>query len=141
MLLDEDFTGTALAAHWTRTQPGGGTFTCADSVLRLALPDGGASGRYGDAQIDDYGGLPRRRYPWRPPLRLVVRARASHPQHPAHGQFVGSDLPLLGTAGFGFWNYPFSLTGVPLALPEAVWFFYASPPSNMALMPARIALL
>ena len=42
---------------------------------------------------------------------------------------------LRGTAGFGFWNYPFSVRGDPLMLPEAVWFFYASPPSNMALIP------
>jgi hypothetical protein len=42
---------------------------------------------------------------------------------------------LLGTAGFGFWNYPFSPTGSVLTLPDAVWFFYASPPSNMALVP------
>src|SRR6266487_1462280 len=42
---------------------------------------------------------------------------------------------LRGTAGFGFWNYPFSIKGDSLMLPEAVWFFYASPPSNMALVP------
>jgi hypothetical protein len=42
---------------------------------------------------------------------------------------------LRGTAGFGFWNYPFSARGDVLMLPEAIWFFYASPPSNMALVP------
>jgi hypothetical protein len=42
---------------------------------------------------------------------------------------------LRGTAGFGFWNYPFSVRGDILMLPEAIWFFYASPPSNMALVP------
>ena len=42
---------------------------------------------------------------------------------------------LRGTAGFGFWNYPFSMRGDILMLPEAIWFFYASPPSNMALVP------
>src|SRR5438876_17796 len=42
---------------------------------------------------------------------------------------------LRGTAGFGFWNYPFSVQGDILMLPEAVWFFYASPPSNIALVP------
>ncbi|HEY7835477.1 MAG TPA: hypothetical protein VIG30_18015 [Ktedonobacterales bacterium] len=137
MRLDEDFTGGELGARWTRTQPNGGTLTCAGSVLRLALPDGATAGRYGDAQIDDYGRLPRQRFPWRPPLRLEVRARASHPQHPptGGGDVAGMEPTLRGTAGFGFWNYPFSLTGTPLALPEAVWFFYASPPSNMALVP------
>lgn len=137
MMLDEHFTSEQLASRWTRTTPNSGLLTCANSVLRLALPRASA-GRYSDAQIDDYGNLPRRRFPWRPPLRLEVRARASHLQHPPAvsaqpGQPPG--ITLRGTAGFGFWNYPFSLTGTPLALPEAIWFFYASPPSNMALVP------
>jgi len=79
--------------------------------------------RYADAQIDDYQGLPRRRFRWRPPLTLTVRARFSHPAD-----------ELVGTAGFGFWNDPFMMTGARFpALPRAVWFFYASPPSDMAL--------
>ena len=53
---------------------------------------------------------------------MSVRARASHAR-------------LVGTAGFGFWNDPFTLSGGVTALPEAVWFFYASPPSDMALVP------
>ncbi|HEC24279.1 MAG TPA: hypothetical protein ENI95_15330 [Chloroflexi bacterium] len=81
------------------------------------------AGRYTDAQIDDYQGLPRRRFRWRAPLTLTVRARFSHP--------AGE---LIGTAGFGFWNDPFLMTGARLpALPRAIWFFYASPPSNMKL--------
>lgn len=79
--------------------------------------------QYSDAQIDDYQGLPRRRFLWRPPLRLRVRARFSH----AAGE-------LRGTAGFGFWNDPFLMTGARMpALPRALWFFYSSPPSNMKL--------
>jgi hypothetical protein len=40
----------------------------------------------------------------------------------------------MGTAGFGFWNDPFLMTGKRRpALPRALWFFYASPPSNMKL--------
>lgn len=82
-----------------------------------------ADRQYADAQIDDYHDLPRRRFPWRPPLRLQVRARFSHPA----GQ-------LRGTAGFGFWNDPFLMTGFRLpALPRALWFFYGSPPSNLRL--------
>jgi len=54
---------------------------------------------------------------------MTVRARFSHP--------AGT---LRGTAGFGFWNDPFLMTGArPPALPRAVWFFYASPPSEMKL--------
>jgi hypothetical protein len=75
------------------------------------------------AQIDDYEGVPRRRHPWRPPLTMCVRARFSH-----------TARELSGTAGFGFWNDPFLMTGLRApALPRALWFFYASPPSNMKL--------
>jgi hypothetical protein len=75
------------------------------------------------AQIDDYEGLPRRLHPWRPPLTMRVRARFSHP--------AGE---LSGTAGFGFWNDPFLMTGLRApALPRALWFFYASLPSNIKL--------
>jgi hypothetical protein len=75
------------------------------------------------AQIDDYEDLPRRRHLWRPPLTMRVRARFSHP--------AGE---LSGTAGFGFWNDPFLMTGLRApALPRALWFFYASPPSNIKL--------
>lgn len=125
-----------LDAHWTRTCLGGGTLTCADSILRLAFARA-VAGRYTDAQIDDCDHRPRRDYLWRPPLRLEVRARASHPQHPpALPATAGSPgATLHGTAGFGFWNYPFSTTGAVLTLPDAVWFFYASPPANMALVP------
>jgi hypothetical protein len=93
-----------------------------DSGLGFAL-EGASSRQYSDAQIDDYQGLPRWRFPWRPPLQLTVRACFSHP--------AGE---LRGTAGFGFWNDPF-LMGRPRVptLPRAVWFFYGSPPSNMKL--------
>ena len=136
VLLHDDFDGTALAPRWSTLCPNGGTLTLADSTLRLALP-GAQAGYYADAQIDDCARLPRRRYRWRPPLRLEVRARASHPQHPPEASAPAGDerATLRGTAGFGFWNYPFSTSGAPLALPEAVWFFYAAPPANMALVP------
>jgi hypothetical protein len=48
-----------------------------------------------------------------------VRARASR--------------QLAGTAGFGFWNNPFSPLGGAPALPSAIWFFHASQPSDMPL--------
>jgi hypothetical protein len=90
----------------------------------LKFITGGASPvSYTNAQIDDYQGLPRGRFAWTPPLRLSVRARFSHPA----GQ-------LRGTAGFGFWNDPLLMTQKRLpALPRAVWFFYASVPSDMKL--------
>jgi hypothetical protein len=128
----DDFT-EALSPAWKQTCPGGGRLTVAQSVLRLELA-GASQGVYSDAQIDDYDGLPRRAFPWRPPLRLEVRARCS--QRAATPASSADDEDILrGTAGFGFWNYPFSLQGDLLMLPEAIWFFYASPPSNMALVP------
>jgi hypothetical protein len=78
---------------------------------------------YSNAQIDDYRGQGNIRFRNRPPLTLRVQARFSHP-----------DGLLRGTAGFGFWNYPFILGAAELPrLPAAVWFFYGSRPGNMAL--------
>jgi hypothetical protein len=128
----DDFTQT-ISEHWTQTRLGKGTLSVAHSALRLSLPSTPA-GEYGDAQIDDYGHLARKHFPWRPPLRMEVRARSSLPAATAMSTSESDGL-LRGTAGFGFWNYPFSVRGDVLMLPEALWFFYASPPSNMALVP------
>jgi hypothetical protein len=92
---------------------------------RLTVPATPAH-RYTNAQLDDYH-APGTRRGRRPlanaaPRRLSLRARASHPAPP-------------GTLGFGFWNEPFSTTGSILSAPSVVWFFYASPPSDMALVP------
>ena len=83
--------------------------------------------RYTNAQLDDYHRAPgaagrRLRLADGPPMRLRLRARASH-------------AAPIGTLGFGFWNEPFSIAGSILHTPNVVWFFYASPPSDMALVP------
>jgi hypothetical protein len=95
------------------------------AMLRLELPP--VAKGYADAQIDDYGGLPRRRFPWRPGVELRLQARFSHE----------SDA-LRGTAGFGFWNAPFGdpRQGLP-ALPQAAWFFYGSEPNDLPLAPGK----
>lgn len=81
------------------------------------------AGHYTNAQLDDYQGLARAHFPWRPPLTLTLRARFSH----------NANL-LRGTAGFGFWNNPFAMGRQRLpTLPRAIWFFFSAPPSNMAL--------
>ena len=93
---------------------------------RLEVP-AGASGKYRLAQVDDYSGISRRNFPWRPPLTMSLRARAS-------------DETIPGTWGFGLWNDPFSLSlglgggtrRIP-ALPNAAWFFHASPPNYLSL--------
>src|SRR3990172_5905181 len=72
---------------------GGGRLESGETGFRLTLPP--TPSGYADAQVDDYQGLPRHRFPWRPPLRLSLEARASH------------SAPL-GTLGFGFWNDPFA---------------------------------
>lgn len=102
---------------------GGGQVERVGERVRLVLPP--SDRHYADAQLDDYhdtgtSGGKRRRFPDLAPLNLTLRARASHAA-PA------------GTLGFGFWNDPFSLSGGVLAGPNVVWFFYASPPSDMAL--------
>ncbi|NIS82030.1 MAG: hypothetical protein GTO14_17885 [Anaerolineales bacterium] len=106
---------------------GGRVATGPMSRLEMVIPP--KERGYADAQLDDYRRLPRGRFPWRPPLRLELRARASHPT-------------ALGTLGFGFWNDPFTLSlgqggaarRLP-ATPNALWFFYGSPPNDMALVP------
>src|SRR5579883_2169585 len=118
--------------HWTQTAIGGASLELVDSAVRMTMP-GARKGTYTDAQIDDYGQLARARFPRRPPLRMEVEARSSLPA--ATLTSTEDSKVLRGTAGFGFWNYPFSVRGDILMLPEAVWFFYASPPSNMALVP------
>jgi hypothetical protein len=130
MILFDDFTQQP-DPHWTQTCIGAGELQCIHSALRMSLP-ATPQGSYADAQIDDYSPLARAQFPWRPPLSMTVRARSSLPAATRTGNTEGK---LRGTAGFGFWNYPFSPRGDILMLPEAVWFFYASPPSNMALVP------
>jgi hypothetical protein len=106
--------------------PGSQVITAGEEAWRLEVP-AGTGGKYRLAQLDDYTGTPRRRFPWRPPLTMCLRARAS-----AEG------LP--GTWGFGLWNDPFSLslgfgggTRRFPALPNTAWFFQASPLNYLSL--------
>ncbi len=109
---------------------GGGqvTFEAQTGRGRLWVPPTPAR-HYTNAQLDDYHGLTRGarrlgrpRFAGGPPAHLSLRARTSHPAP-------------IGTLGFGFWNEPFSVSGSVLSTPNVVWFFYASPPSDMALAP------
>lgn len=112
----------APSPYWVRYAVGDGFLEPGEASLRIGLAP--SPGRYlSDAQIHDYPGG-RRSFRWAPPLELRVRARFSHP---AGGFF--------GTAGFGFWNHPFTHYDEVVAPPNNVWFFYASPPSAMELAP------
>ncbi len=81
---------------------------------------------YALAQVDDYTGLPRSAFPHHAGIRLQVRMQASRAHIP-------------GTWGFGLWNDPFSLSlgfgggtrRLP-ALPNAAWFFFASPQNHLS---------
>ena len=101
-----------------------------DNRYRLTIPaskddDKSPFQRYRLAQLDDYTGLTRRNF-LHHSLTLSLRARAS------------SDS-ISGTWGFGLWNDPFGLSpgfgGNPFrlpALPNAAWFFHASPPNYLS---------
>jgi hypothetical protein len=85
----------------------------------------GDSLSYRDAQLDDYSQLPRHKFPHRT-LSLSLRAKVS-------------SSSVAGTWGFGLWNDPFGLSlgfgGSPFrlpTLPNAVWFFYASPQNYLS---------
>jgi hypothetical protein len=92
---------------------------------RLEIPSGDSLS-YRFAQMDDYSRLPRRKFPHHPPVTLSLRARAS-------------SVSIPGTWGFGLWNNPFGLSlgfgGNPFhlpALPNAAWFFSASPQNYLS---------
>ncbi len=117
------------------TSPGAeATFSLTGQGI-IRLPPGPPH-RYRLAQWDDYHGLARRRFPWQAPVTFSLRARASH-----------ASLP--GTWGFGLWNDPMSLKlgfgsqrTLP-ALPNAVWYFFASPENALSFrddLPAHGAL-
>jgi hypothetical protein len=117
----EDFTPRP-SGRWKRYVVGDAVLEATGRTL-LFINNRTSASQYSDAQIDDYQGLRRSSFRWRPPLKMTVRAR-----------FSDEAGALVGTAGFGFWNDPFFMTGRRMpALPRAVWFFYASPPSNMKL--------
>jgi hypothetical protein len=94
----------------------------------LQIPAGEA-GSYRLAQLDDYTALPRSRFPLKTPATLSLRCRIAEP-----------DLP--GTWGFGFWNDPFAFSfglqgtaqRLPV-LPNAGWFFHASPENHLSFAP------
>jgi hypothetical protein len=104
-----------------------------EAFWHLEIPANTKRG-YRLAQLDDHGSLRRSDFLWKPPLILNLQARVS-----------SEDLP--GTWGFGLWNDPFSFMIaynrlVPRfpALPDAAWFFHASPQNYLSFrddLPAK----
>jgi hypothetical protein len=100
---------------------------------RLDIP-AGERGTYRLAQLDDYVILSRRHFHHIPPWTITLRAKIS-----------AANIP--GTWGFGLWNDPFGFSlgfgrteGRLPVLPNAAWFFYASPPNWLSFrdgIPAR----
>ena len=101
---------------------GGSVASTGENAWHLEMPPG-LQGQYRLAQLDDYGRLSRRAFPWCSPLTLTLRSRAS-----------ADNLP--GTWGFGLWNDPFGMGGLTIrrlpTLPNTAWFFYASPPNYLS---------
>ncbi len=118
-------------AEWRRQSLGGGEIADEGGIVRLAIPCA-TTAAYADAEIHDYATSRRSDFLWRPPVQMRLRARASHPA--AQPDRPGAEC-LRGTAGFGFWNASLGAGIRGPRLPDAVWFFYASPPSNMQLVP------
>lgn len=111
-----------LSPRWRHYLVGSGAYEQHETSRRLTTANATAQ-QYSDAQLDDYQIGNGDYFPWHAPLRMTIRARFSHPSG-----------MLRGTAGFGFWNYPFLIPEGRLpTLPRAIWFFYASPPSDMKL--------
>jgi hypothetical protein len=116
--VDEHFE-KPLDSRWRIAEVGKANVTHDVGSLSLSVPP--TNSGYSNAQIDDYSPHTNSKlnFQWRPPLTMSVRARAQ-------GE-------LRGTAGFGFWNHPFAPGERGFRLPQSVWFFFSSPPSNMAL--------
>jgi hypothetical protein len=110
--------------YWIRLEVGSSDVEWSPGRLRFVV-HGAVETQLANAEIGDYRNRARSRLPWRPPLRLAVRARFSHPAP-----------DLAGTSGFGFWNDPFDMAGGDvLAPPNALWFFCASARSDMVTSP------
>ena len=92
---------------------------------RLTIPAGPA-GNYRLSQLDDHAHIARKNYPYEPFFAISLKARVS-----------SASIP--GTWGFGLWNDPFGFSFGPEdnffrlpALPNALWFFYASPQNYLS---------
>ena len=98
-------------------------------LWHLEIPAGDT--RYKLAQLDDYSNLKRKDFLWYPGTTLKLKARVSSPEIP-------------GTWGFGIWNDPFAMSiglggmkRIIPVLPNAAWFFHASPQNYLSFRDDR----
>lgn len=122
VLLQDEFNDITQTL-WQVTQQGNGSVIRRYSSLHLSLFPVEDDSGYHNAQISDY--TPQERvFRLVPPLRLEVVAYLG--SAPAHFK---------GTAGFGFWNHALApdLALTKRKLPQALWFFFSSPESDMRL--------
>jgi hypothetical protein len=98
---------------------GGGQLRQNGNQYHLAIPPT-SDALYTDAQLDDYPHALPHTFSNRPPQIMRLRARFS-------------SAGIKGTAGFGYWNHPFSRTGAVIAPPANVWFFYSSEESDLQI--------
>jgi len=119
MNVDDRF-DDSVSKRWKVSQVGAADVVRRQQALWLTLHSTPGD-TYSNAQISDYDPQVRQ-FRFRPPIRLTVTARANLPGDQLHG-----------TAGFGFWNHPFAPNERGFRLPQAVWFFFASSPGNIAL--------
>jgi len=113
-----------LELHVSKT-PSASVTKLGEDGWHLEIP-AGSHRRYYLAQLDDHSSGIRSNFRWQPPLTFSLQARVS-----------AEDIP--GTWGFGLWNDPFGFLlgyeGVKLrlpSLPEAAWFFHASPQNYLS---------
>lgn len=102
---------------WLTSESGAGAVLARGGEIELSIPAAASDG-YHSAQISDYRARDAR-FVNRPPLRLRLRARG--------------EGAIRGTAGFGFWNQVFVPGRRRFRLPQAIWFFFGSPPNEIAL--------
>lgn len=125
------FTHQPPSPLWDVAEVGAGQVTHdADGLHLINRP---TTDGYSNAQITDYGfkhtdHRPAYDFGWMPAAGSAVHMTVRAGWRTSHG-----GLPV-GTGGFGFWNHPFSPDARRMPrLPAAIWFFYGSPPGNMAL--------
>ncbi len=105
------------SGEWLISEAGAGEVLLRGGEVHLSIPLADSES-YHDAQISDYHAA-EPRFDNRPPLRLSLLARG--------------EGDIRGTAGFGFWNQVFVPGRRRFRLPQAIWFFFGSPPNDIAL--------